>query len=976
MLIFASAPPGILSRNCSLRQTIRFTFRIHSSRTPIPGVERYQIEIDESDGFASPIGRVYTYNATSFAFADWGIDVYIDTGYFWRVRGVDTEGNYTPWSAKRSFQISFETSPNLIYPLPYYEPDTENFAVYADRAVRSPLFIWDTAHLFNPTASGFRTTPPDYYQLTVSASPAFANPDWQITTTGLAAAPTLDNPFNVIDGQRYYWRVRAYIGDPNFGQSTQIGSTVTWQTRISTTLPVSETTSMSLLYPQNGFEAVDVPPALGWEPVVDAASYDVEVSSNSTFDSATARFSESAEAQYTNYVPGQASADKLPFGTYWWRVRALDGQGTPITDWSAARFFHISQDLLTGNLYDLALPETLLQWNETYTPTLSLAASSPFTEGSQYDLGNLHVALDRMYNGSLNWVIAFNANPVTETVRYGLFVDSDHTPGSGAAVDPYGNTISVEPVNLPEYFVTFDSNAADAGDVHYFAWEGGNWSPDRSLADIGGFMSTEVISYEQRLQKHTQLLLQMTSLGTGAADFGGSIALLAYSAPPSEPGYKDVIPGQETTASLRAFAYVTDLLMPLYPFDTPLSNPYVFFDPPSLRWRMPLHKSVDGYQVEIARDPDFTDVVETWEAYETQKSPYYALIPATSQSESALADNESYYWHVRVRHEKYNTKGAYDYGPWSSPMRFKLDSRQAVNPYLSQGGHVSADNVVETTPSFNWDRVEGAAGYQIQVDDDANFSSPILSKLPNGTSYIPTVVLQDGSYYWRVALRRSSKVVGRWSPTMVFTKTSSFPTPIRPISDTVLHDQPTLEWTAVLTPTSEPFLAAPRYRVQLDIDPNFSNPRSYTTDTNAYTLAKGESIGDGTWYWRVAIIDADGKTGTYSPVQQFYKEYMPPNLISPVQGDSFNSAPNFVWAEQPGAAYYQIQIDDDPQFTSLNVAKSVDTTNYTPVERLSEKEYYWRVRIYDKDRNSGPFEVGRVTINEGANNVYLPAVMQ
>ncbi|MEZ4639175.1 MAG: hypothetical protein R2856_30125 [Caldilineaceae bacterium] len=71
---------------------------------------------------------------------------------------------------------------------------------------------------------------------------------------------------------------------------------------------------------------------------------------------------------------------------------------------------------------------------------------------------------------------------------------------------------------------------------------------------------------------------------------------------PSEPGYKDVIPGQETTASLRAFAYVTDLLMPLYPFDTPLSNPYVFFDPPSLRWRL-LHKSVDGYQVEIARDP-------------------------------------------------------------------------------------------------------------------------------------------------------------------------------------------------------------------------------------------------------------------------------------------------------------------------------------------------------------------------------------
>ncbi|MEZ4639174.1 MAG: hypothetical protein R2856_30120 [Caldilineaceae bacterium] len=233
----------------------------------------------------------------------------------------------------------------------------------------------------------------------------------------------------------------------------------------------------------------------------------------------------------------------------------------------------------------------------------------------------------------------------------------------------------------------------------------------------------------------------------------------------------------------------------------------------------------------------FTDVVETWEAYETQKSPYYALIPATSQSESALADNESYYWHVRVRHEKYNTKGAYDYGPWSSPMRFKLDSRQAVNPYLSQGDHVSADNVVETTPSFNWDRVEKTR----RATRSRSTTTPIsAARSSRSCPTAPATSLPLSSRMdrttggWRCGVY--SKVVGRWSPTMVFTKTSSFPTPIRPISDTVLHDQPTLEWTAVLTPTSEPFLAAPRYRVQLDIDPNFSNRRSYTTDTNAYTI--------------------------------------------------------------------------------------------------------------------------------------------
>ena len=941
--------------------------------TPIPGVERYQIEIDESEGFATPIGRVYTYNATSFAFADWGVDVYIDQFYFWRVRGVDTEGNTTPWSSVRSFQVSFETSPNLIYPLPYYEPDAENFTVYADRTVSAPLFIWDTAHIFSPTISGFVTYPPDFYQLTVSANPSFSNPEWQITTRGLAAAPTVDNPFHFVDGQRYYWQVRAFRNFPGGGQPEQVGSAITWQTRFDSKLPAAQTTAMSLLYPQPEFEAVDVPPALGWEQVAGASSYQVEVSRNSAFDPAIGPYFESAQAQYTNYVPGQSHPEKLPFGTYWWRVRALNGANAPITDWSTPRYFHISQDLVVGNPSDLVLPKTLFLSNATYDPMVSLVATDTVALNSQYNLGNLHVALDRLYNGSLNWVIAFSGDTITDTVRYGILIDSDHVPGSGATVDPFGNTFSVDSVNLPEYYITFQNSGAgvSASQVHYYAWQGSNWSPLRTLAEMGGQIDAQLGLNQM------QLLLPYTSLGAGAANFGGSIALLVFSTPIGQPTLlQDTIPGQDVTQPLRDFGYVTDLVMPLYPFDTPLSNPYVFYDPPSLRWRMPFHKSVDGYQVQLARDSAFTQIVETWEAFESQKSPYYALIPATAQSESALADNESYYWRVRVRHEKYNDKSAYDYGPWSTPMRFKLDSRQAVNPYLSMGGHVSEDSVVESTPSFNWERVEGAAGYQIQVDNDANFSSPILSKLPNGTSYIPTVVLQDGTYYWRVALRRSSKVVGRWSPTMIFTKTSSFPVPVSPIGDIVIHEQPTFQWAAVLTPTVEPFLAAPRYRVQLDSDPNFSNPRSFTTDTNIYTVVKGESIADGTWYWRVAIIDADGKSGTYSPVQQFYKEYMPPTLIGPTQGGSFASAPNFVWAEQPGAAYYQLQIDDDPQFASLNIAKFVDTTNYTPVERLSDKEYYWRVRIYDKDKNSGPFEVGRITIDDGTNQVYLPTVMQ
>ena len=219
------------------------------------------------------------------------------------------------------------------------------------------------------------------------------------------------------------------------------------------------------------------------------------------------------------------------------------------------------------------------------------------------------------------------------------------------------------------------------------------------------------------------------------------------------------------------------MLLPLYPFDTPLSNPVVHYDMPPLRWRMPAY-GTDGYQVQVARDSQFTQIVETWESYETGVGKFFTLIPTTFQSQKVYANNESYYWRVRTRHEKYGSGSNYDYGPWSPAMRFKLDSRSAGNPQLSTG----VDAFM--TPTFTWERVEGASGYTIQIDDDANFSNVLITQKTDATSYTPTdsgTSLQPGAqYFWRVVMRRSSTVVGLWSPAMNFTKTSLAPVPLAP----------------------------------------------------------------------------------------------------------------------------------------------------------------------------------------------------
>jgi hypothetical protein len=69
----------------------------------------------------------------------------------------------------------------------------------------------------------------------------------------------------------------------------------------------------------------------------------------------------------------------------------------------------------------------------------------------------------------------------------------------------------------------------------------------------------------------------------------------------------------------------------------------------------------------------------------------------------------------------------------------------------------------------------------------------------------------------------------------------------------------------------------------------------------------------------------------------------------------------------PGAAYYEVQLADNPQFNALikdNNQNKTDNTVYTPVAELSAPQYYWRVRMYDYDKNPGPWFGGLVNVQD------------
>jgi hypothetical protein len=922
------------------------------SWAPVPGAQRYQIQIANNNAFSNPkIVDTTLFNVTNYTQPQWS-SAELDKAYYWQVRAIDAQGNVTPWSEVWSFQFSLVTTPNLVYPLPYYTPDAANVPVHGDRSMGSPLFIWDTAHSV-VLAPSFLPSPADRYRLEVDDDPNFGSPNFVIETTGVAAAPTDTHPFTDLqEGTFYHWRVQAYR------ENQPIGGLLTWTTRYaSAASELPQAPAASPIYPPDGFEAVEMPPVLGWLPVAGAQRYQVQISRDPGFTNLV----DEAKAHYVNYVPWQGRPDPMPFGAYWWRVQARDASNNPIGDWSSPSRFNLSVDLAIGNHYDFPAPPNLAE----DASGRALVAGSSQKGQEAYELDDLYVIVDRRADDSYNqhWVIAFTSGAkITDTVQYALYFDTDHIANSGAGSDPRANNaITTDPLYRPEYVLYVDK-AAGTISGHFYRWTGSTWAPSQNLTAIGGR-----IEYDADLQS-IQILLPYTALGSANTDWVGSLALAVYSLN-GEKLVQDSIP--EQGATLNNPVFVSNMLMPLYPFDTPLTNPIVHYDMPPIRWRMPAY-GTDGYQVQVARDTQFTDLVETWESYETQTGSFFTLIPSAFQSKNAYTNNESYYWRVRMRHERYRpNNSAYDYGPWSPPMRFKLDSRQVGNPRLSTGVNAF------TTPTFIWDRVEGAAGYTIQIDDDSNFSSPVLTQATDANSFTPTDVsnslLPGTQYFWRVVMRRSNNVLGQWSAPMSFTKSSVAPVLLSPAADAALTGQPTFQWTTILTPTEEPRLAAPLYRLQVSQDLNFSSTKiNETTQATSYTPARGKGLADGAWYWRVALVDANNRVGPYSPPQRFVKEYPQPVPLSPVPGSIAFTTPIFEWAPIDGAAYYRIEYADNPNFNRSTNA-TVDLTRFTPLTLLSAGAYYWRVQMFDADRNPGRILQGQFSLGRP---IFLPSVMK
>ena len=69
-------------------------------------------------------------------------------------------------------------------------------------------------------------------------------------------------------------------------------------------------------------------------------------------------------------------------------------------------------------------------------------------------------------------------------------------------------------------------------------------------------------------------------------------------------------------------------------------------------------------------------------------------------------------------------------------------------PALSYPG--DGTTITASKPNFQWSDPAGASTFDILVDDNSNFSSPVIQQTVSTNSYTPSSDLAEGTYYWKV----------------------------------------------------------------------------------------------------------------------------------------------------------------------------------------------------------------------------------
>lgn len=287
----------------------------------------------------------------------------------------------------------------------------------------------------------------------------------------------------------------------------------------------------------------------------------------------------------------------------------------------------------------------------------------------------------------------------------------------------------------------------------------------------------------------------------------------------------------------------------------------------------------------------------------------------------------------------------------------------AANPPSAPGLQAPAPSLsVQSVPSFEWGRVQGAGEYQFELAADRHFGSIVWGIETHNTAAAPDKALPNGTYYWRVRAFGSAGQAGRWSAMRTMVKAwNEAPRLLGPTKTTVRWpSQPLVfRWSSVPH--------AYQYRLTVATDPRLGNQviGSATSPiiTQGTVYTPGAPLSAGRYFWAVTPMDSEGNLGRRSVVGAFTYSWptVTPARITDARPEPSIFDPVFSWNPVPGAAHYQVEVSSAADFPTGSIWCCTDTTlgnSLAPTQEMANNAYYWRVRAIDARGDAGVWNYG------------------
>lgn len=807
----------------------------------VPTATSYGLQVSTDSTFASAL----VYNQSGLTTTSQVVGGLVNnTAYYWRVNASNT-GSTSAWSAANGFSTVL-LPPTLSAPL----NGSTNQATTVTLA-------WNAV-----TSAGS-------YGLQVSTDSTFASVSF--SQTGIVA--TAQTVSGLINNSVYYWRVN----------SANSASTGSWSSKFHFTTIIGSSIAPTIIAPANGAIGQPIALVLSWNAVVNAASYGVQVSTDSTFKASMA-YNNTGLTATSVTINGLVNN-----AVYYWRVNASNAGSTGA--WSIVSNF--------ATILVSPTP-TAPAMNAVNQPTTVTFAWSPVALATGY---TLQVSTDSMfasanYNQSGLTATTQTVSGLANNILYYWRVNVSSSISTSGWSPNYHFWTVIAPSSFPVAIAP--ANGVTNQPIALTL----SWNP------VGGALSYSVqvstdSTFSSALFFNQGGVTTTTQPLTGLANGTTYFWRLSVSNVGGMGGWSP--PNRFTTKILAPVATL--------PANNSSNQPLA----PTLYWN-PVSVS-QSFALQVSTDSTFA----------TAAVFNQGGLVSDSQALSGLSNNTSYYWRV-------NTTNALGTSDWSTKSRFTTIVVLPSVPALL----TPAIGAINQPLSLNltWGQVSGAQSYQLQVSTDSTFKTGLLYNLTNLTSMSQNIsgLLNNRTYYWHVS-QTNPGGTSAWSSVNGFSTTLAAPIIALPVSGATNQSTSLkLSWNAVAS------TAAVTYAIQVSTDSTFTSSVIYSQTGIAAATQTVNGLANSTaYYWRVCATNALGGVSAWSSTAEFMTVSPAPTPISPTS--TLSQAVTFQWNAVAGAASYSVQVATDSTFVSGIVfnQSGITATSVTAGNLASGAAYYWHV---------------------------------